>query len=371
MIDTICLLIPRNEMRYLQDIANWELYSKTEQYQKFVRNPSKAEKDTGMYFPRLTGYSRRYSQDANIRIEFSIPKLLYHNNLDELEDKDFPKVVTTLQDRLRRMGVIVIKSVIENASVSSVHFSRNVELTNGYTASYLISEMNKVDLRKSFDFAKTRFMNDGQSLYAHTTSHQMVIYDKIADLKKGKKRAIDKTQTPYQQSLFADLHKDGNKPEILRFEIRLAKKQKMNKVLTDLGYEKNPTFKDIFSSEISQKVVYQYWQKIILERSNGLFTPELSQKEILQIMFLVDKNLKPKKAIYLLGLFKLARDEQGMRQLRSIVSKRVHDRTWYRMKKDMDYASELITKNNLRDWVKGIDERLINYKPYKQNKHEK
>lgn len=332
MIDTICLLIPRSEMRYLQGVSSWDLYAKTDQYKKFVRNPTKAEKDTGMYFPRLTGYSRRFSQDANIRIEFSIPKLLYHNNLDELEDKDFTQVVRTLQSRLQRMGVIVTKPVIETASVSSIHFSKNIELRNNYTASYLISEMNKVDLRMSFDFAKTRFMNDGQSLYAHTTSHQMVIYDKMADLKKGQKRAIDKTQTPYQRNLFVELQKENKDLEIIRFEIRLAKKQKMNKVLIDLGYEKNPTFKSVFSIEMSQSVVYQYWQNIILERSKGLFTPELSIKEILQAMFLVNKKLKPKKAIYLLGLFMLARDEQGMRQLRSLVTKRAHDRTWYRMK---------------------------------------
>jgi hypothetical protein len=181
-------------MMFVDGISSWELYSKTDQYKKFIRNPTKAEKDTGKYFPRLTGYERKFSQEANVRIEFSVPKLLFHNNLDELEDKDFPKVITTLQDRLKRMGVIVTKSVIETASVSSVHFSKNVELKNNYTVSYLISEMNKVDLKKSFDFAKTRFMNDGQSLYAHTTSHQMVIYDKMADLKKGQKRAIDKME---------------------------------------------------------------------------------------------------------------------------------------------------------------------------------
>lgn len=371
MIDTVCLLIPKNEMMFLSGVSSWELYSKTDAYQKFVRNPTKAEKETGKYFPRLTGYKRSFSRDANVRIEFSVPKLLYHNNLDELEDKDFPRVVDVLQDRLKRMGVILTKNVIKSASVSSVHFSRNIELKNGYTASYLISEMNKVDLRKSFDFAKTRFINNGQSLYAHTTSHQMVIYDKIADLKKGQKRAIDKTQTPYQRSLFAEFNKQDNIQEILRFEIRLAKKQKMNKVISDLGFNKNPSFQEVFSSEMSQKVVYDYWQKIILHRSTGLFSLDLSVKEILQAMFLTDKELKPRKAIYLLGLFVLARDAQGMRQLRNMVTKRVHDRTWYRMKDELDYASELITKNNLRDWVKEIDGELKNYKPYKKQDNSK
>ena len=199
MIDTVCLLIPKDKLTVLDlssyGVPRWNLHSKTDQYEKFVKNPSKRDLDSGLYFPRLTGYKRKsYGQEANVRIEFSVPKLLYLNNLDELEDKDFPEVIETLMERLQTMGIVVKKSVLENASVSSVHFSKNIQLEDGYTVCHLISEMNKVNLRKSFDFAKTRFMNDGQSLYAHTTAHQLVIYDKIADLNKDKKRAIDKTR---------------------------------------------------------------------------------------------------------------------------------------------------------------------------------
>ena len=368
MIDTICLLIPKDKMIYIEGIASWELYSKTDQYRKFVRNPSKAEKETGKYFPRLTGYKRQFSQEANVRIEFSVPKLVYLNNLDELEDKDFPLVIDTLQDRLKTMGVVVIKAILQNASVSSVHFSKNILLQDGYTVTHLISEMNKVNLRKSFDFAKTRFMNDGQSLYAHTTSHQFVIYDKVADLKKDKKRAIDKDQTLYQRSLFAEFNKENELQEIIRFEVRLSQKQKMNKVLEDLGYQKNPTFKDVFSTEMSRKVVTDYWKKLIKERNLGLFSISLSLKDILRTMYLANKKLKPNRAIYLLGLFMLGKDENGMRELRSIVEKKSHQRTWYRIVKDMQEASELITKNKLRDWVAQIDKNLDEYKPYKHKK---
>lgn len=368
MIDTICLLIPKDQMRYLSEVASWELYSKTDQYAKFVRNPSRAEKETGKYFPRLTGYKRQFSQEANVRMEFSVPKLLYLNNLEELEDKDFLKVTEALQDRLKTMGVIVTKLVLQNASVSSVHFSKNIVLQDGYTVSHLISEMNKVNLRKSFDFAKTRFINNGESLYAHATSHQLVIYDKVSDLSKDKKRAIDKDQTVYQKSLFAELNKKEEPQEIIRFEIRLSQKQKMNKVLEGLGYQKNPVFKQVFSTEMSKKVVTDYWKKLIKERNLGLFSLAVSVKDILRILFLADNKLKPKQAIYLLGLFLLAKDENGMRQLRTIIAKRSHDRTWYRIAKDMQQASELITKNKLRDWVTQIDRNLDEYKPYKRNK---
>ncbi len=369
MIDTINLLIPKDKMTYLSGVSSWELYSKTGQYEKYVRNPSTLEKETGKYYPRLTGYKRRFSQDANVRLEFSVPKLLYLNNLDELEEKDFPKVIEALQERLRIMGVMVSRIILQNASVSSIHFSKNILLEDGYTANHLISEMNKINLRKSFDFARSRYINDGQSLYAHATSHQLIIYDKVADLRKDKKRAIDKDQPLYQQSLFSELGKAGIF-EILRFEVRLSQKQKMNKVLEDLGYTRNPTFKEVFNTEMSKKVVGGYWKKLIKERNLGLFSISQSVKDVLRTLFLADSELKPKQAIYLLGLFLLARDENGMRQLRTIVSKKSHDRTWYRIAKDMQQASELITKNKLRDWVTQVDRKLEEYKPYRTTKHE-
>ena len=142
----------------------------------------------------------------------------------------------------------------------------------------------------------------------------------------------------------------------------------MNKVLEDLGYQKNPVFKQVFNTEMSKKVVTDYWKKLIKERNLGLFSLSVSIKDILRTLFLADKKLKPKQAIYLLGLFMLAKDENGMRQLRTIIAKRSHDRTWYRIAKDMQEASELITKNKLRDWVTQLDKNLDEYKPYKRKK---
>jgi len=369
MIDTVCLLIPKDKLSMLDPkqtgVLPWSLHSRTEQYDKFVKNPSKKYTDSGSYFPRLTGYRRKgFGQSENVRIEFSVPKLIYLNNLDEVEDSDFKKVIEVLQERLKTMGVIASQKVLQDASVSSVHYSKNILLQDGYTVNYLISEMNKVNLRKSFDFAKTRFINDGQSLSAHTATHQLIIYDKVADLGKDKKRAIDKDQTSFQMDLFSALNRKGL-TEIIRFEVRLSHKQKMGKVLKDFGYSNNPSFRDVFSSEISKKVVGYYWEKLIKERSLGLFSVSFSVKDALQTLFLADKKLKPKQAIYLLGLFVLAKDENGLRQLRSILSKKSHDRTWYRIVGNIRKASELITKNKVRDWVTQLDKKLDDYQPYK------
>ena len=182
MIDTICLLIPRNKILSLDDESKgftWDLISRTKDYDKYVRNPTKLQKESGLYYPRLTGYKRKYRDERNVKIEFSIPKLLYNNNLDEVSEADFPTVIKQLRERLNDMNVKVSEKILATASVSSVHYSKNIILTAGYTVTQIISEINKIDLTKVFDFARARFINEGQSLYLHTSSHEFTIYDAV------------------------------------------------------------------------------------------------------------------------------------------------------------------------------------------------
>ncbi len=364
MVDTICLSIAKHKISFAESLLNLRLNYHITDNKDFIRNPDNLEKETGKYYPRLTGYGRRFNQEACIKIELSLPKLLYLNNLDELEDKDFGKIIKALQERLTEMGIIISKKDIRQAQVSSIHFSKNILLEDGYTCNYLISEMNKVNLNKNLDFAKVRYINDGQSLYAHATSHQFVIYDKISDLNKDKKRAIDKDQTTYQKHLFNKLSKNKVQ-EILRFEVRLTQKAKMNKTLESCGFKKNPLFKDIFKKEISKKVVIGYWQKLIKDKSLGVFSIQTDVKDVFKNLHLANPKIKPKQAIYLLGLYSLARDENGIRQLRTIVAKNSNDRTWYRIAKDLKDSNSIITNNKIRNWVNQIDKNLEDYTPIK------
>src|SRR5262245_14011316 len=58
-----------------------------------VQNPVKSDLQAGRYFPRLTLIKQQIAAAfrLTLRIEFSAPKLLLANNLDELETGDFPR----------------------------------------------------------------------------------------------------------------------------------------------------------------------------------------------------------------------------------------------------------------------------------------
>ena len=102
------------------------------------QNPTPNELKNGIYKPRLTvtkRINRAGSFEIPLKIEFSIPKLLYGNNFDELTDTDFPAVIQKLKVVLRKMGVYLFEKNLINAPVSSVHYSKNISLTD-YTTPY-------------------------------------------------------------------------------------------------------------------------------------------------------------------------------------------------------------------------------------------
>lgn len=371
MIDTVILSLPSNKVTMLdmasRGVSGWDLQSRTRAYEKFVRNPSTRDLESGLYFPRLTSYRRKNGKlqwETNLKIEFSVPKLLYRNNVEELTDEQFPKVIEALRDRLLRMGVAIQETDLKEAEVRVVHYSKNVQLTGGYTSQYVISELNKINLNKRFDLARAKYTNDGQSLYAYTQAHSLVIYDKIADLIRGKKRAIDKEQSPEQLSLFTPLTKRPEPIEILRFEVRLSQKRKLNAVFKKLGFAEDPTFSDAYDTNKSKTVVQHYWDTMIEGNTTLLFAHTPTAKDLIKQVLLTDRKMKVKEAIYRAGLVWSLREGNGMRELRSILAKRANDRTWYRIAKDASDTGTALTKLKPREWYEQIRKAFDDYKPF-------
>lgn len=372
MIDTIIISIPKDKIVNVlypnQTALGWHQQATGSSYSKFVRNPSKKDLESGLYFPRLTGINRKIDGriDAFVKIEFSVPKLIFLNNLDEVEEKDFNLIIETLKDRLLRMGISIPEKYLKYAPVTAVHYSKNILLTNGYTTQFVLTELNKIDVRKSFDLTKTRFMNDGESLCVYANSHSFVAYDKVADLNKDSKRAIDKDQTKYQRSLFDQIDKK-ELYEVIRFEVRLSKKQKMNSLFKKFNFPENPNFEQAFSVSISKAVVSFYWQTLISSNSLFLFSFVIGPKDILKQIFIANPSLKPKQALYFANLVSMTKDGNGTRELRSILKKYSDDRTWYRIKEDIREVTVLLKKVRPRDWFDQIELGLREYQAFKQN----
>ncbi|MBI2596364.1 hypothetical protein HYW46_06545 [Candidatus Daviesbacteria bacterium] len=319
------------------------------------------------YYPRLTVTPRwKGYLEIPLKIEFSVPKLLYGNNLDEVSEDDFERVIEVLQSKLKEMGIRVFPEQLRNALVSAVHYSKNIPLSHFVTASWVISVLSKLDVTKRLELNHRHFKNQGHALYFDCGSYQIVIYDKLKDIGKSKRHAVDKEPTSEQLGLFDFIKKNKIPAEILRIEIRLVQKGKLNSLFTQFGYPANPTFKQIFNSEIARKVLHFYWDFIANEKSLFLLkaTDQDTLKQVIEFQRLNKRKLSTIETLGIAQIIEYSKTN-GLRTLRESLSSFYSDRNWFRQQKYFDLIEKITADKKPYDFVTDIENTLNTLKPYR------
>jgi len=297
------------------------------------QNPIKKEQLAGNYKPRLTltqrfNNARRY--EATLKIELSLPKLMFGNNFDELCDDDFDAVVNRLQEKLKEMGVLVFHVLLKKAPVSAIHYSKNFALTDGSTPYSYIKFIRQANITTRLDTNQTDYRNEGHSFKLHANSYEVSFYDKIKDLEiaksNGAKRAIDRDNA-VQLSLFDQLKK-REFFEVLRMEVRLNRRQKIKPLLKQLGIETELTFEGLFKKEYAKAVLLHYLDYVEQQRPSLLDFQPKTPKDLLAQLTINNPTLKARKILQLYGL-KMAMDGLGMRELRQVLGNKFTQDTWY------------------------------------------
>jgi len=330
-------------------------------YEKYIQNPPKS----GPYGPRLTITARKVDKRLLIplRMEFSIPKLLYGDNVNEVCEADLNKVVARLRKRLKDMGVWVLTKDLEEATVSIVHFAKNILLSGGYTCHLTINELKKLDVSGKLQIGQTDYNNGGHLLRFRCGTYEIVFYDKSYDMGLPETAAFDKEQTPGQLRLLEEW--GPRKPEILRLEARFVKKQKLNAVLKELGFKENPRFKEIFNEKLSQAVLRHYWSFIGTEKYAFMLKFQEEKPDRIIEAILQSGRRSTKESLALLGTALFLR-EHGIRAFKKVVTDRYSSRTWLRrMKKEIAELNKIFKKSTPFGFVKDVESTLREFKPFK------
>ncbi len=294
--------------------------------------------------------------DLVLKVELSLPKLLFGNNVDELCYKDFSLVIKKLVVVLYDMGIATTAESLESAPLSSIHYTKNIPLTDGSTPYYFISKIKEANIKISLDTNQTDYRNDGHSYKWHCNSYEIVFYDKLLDLEKAKKsdkRSIDKDSS-MNHSLFP-LFRKKKKFEILRMEVRLNKRQKIKQLFKTLGIKSDLTLKKMFKPAIAKKVLLYYLDELESKRPSLLDYKSDNEKLLADLVF-YNPELSPTKILQLFGL-KLALKNMSLRELRALFAK-YNQRAWYRLMND---ASK-VKLPNVQHPLDIIREQLIAFK---------
>lgn len=340
MVDTVVLNLPSFTViepdRFTPSLRNIDSDRfGSRPYLTYVQNPTKQELKQGNYKPRLTVTKRaiRGSYSKTLKIEFSIPKLLFGNNFDEVSEGDYSDLIEKLRQKLRDMGIMVFSEQLENARVTTIHYSKNFVFTDYITASSIINELSKVDLTRKLDLNNTHFRNDGHALYYYARSYSIVFYDKVKELHTPEARAVEKDRD-IQLGLFNEFNKDKKPFEVLRMEVRLCNTAKLKSVLRAVGVDdKNITLRALYSLDTAKKVLNLYWDTII----DNLSFIKYSTAEPIDFAESIMKNnpsIGLKSVLCYFGALSLINSE-GTRRVRQLMNDNYSDRTWQRLKRNM------------------------------------
>jgi hypothetical protein len=225
-----------------------------------------------------------------MRVEFSAPKLVFGNNFQELRGSDdLQRVIDALHTALHDMGVEITKAVLKAASVSAIHYSKNILLEKHTPCFLLIQELGKLDLSQKLDLTQTDFRNAGQMVKYHASTYEIALYDKVKDLEQARKYGARRgAETDYecQRNLLKDA---PHLPEVLRFEIRLTSK-KLKPLLKTLKQIDATTLESLFSVGLSRSILLHFWTQI----TDGLYALTIDAKDTTSLIHSI-RTVFPRK----------------------------------------------------------------------------
>lgn len=361
MLDTVALKIKYPDFRVINPhffspafdipkIMNPAVSFGGRRYIKFLKNPSAKENDELRKLPRLTGSVRLAddnTRNCDLVIEFSIPKLLWGQSLQELSDTDFERTVSILVFELRKMGVEVNDTTIRNAMVIRAHFGKNIPLPSPLTAQDALQKLYKADVGRGKHINMRHYDNDGQALYFYASSRNTIFYDKLRDIATPQNKGVDKDKFKQEKLMVLG---SKNQQELLRYEVRFGNQQSLNAFLGDKNILARKvtgiTFKEIFNRNLCQKVLLKDWQDIINGPASQLaLKMDKPPEEIFDaiiISYISSGNKKAhslNRALQDFAVYMLV-NKCGARKVRDRIERHWSKKSWQRLNVKMTKTAE-------------------------------
>jgi hypothetical protein len=323
MIDTIKLVVPfSHRPKWVQENRLQQSLDSTTGIFKATANPSNAYKKMGIYQPRLTYLERptnSHGRTYELAIELSLPKLIYGNNFSELSDNDFIEIVNKLSNTLLdTYGVHIPPLLIEQASVRKIDYSKNIIFTDRTPVSNIVSNMRMADISRVYDVQNTDFKNGGHVYHIHTNSLDVAMYDKVADLKQERvspKRSREKDG--YVQMYILEEIEKRSALTVARLEVRLNGLKKIRNELTAINATCDTTFKEMFSSTISRRILLRHWNNVFDRIPKGLLDSDNAEHLLINDKK-SNENMKLTEALARIG-YAYLRNDKDERYVRNLL----------------------------------------------------
>lgn len=325
---------------------------------------------TDGYLPRIEIFETLNKDRDDVRYilkaEFSVPKLLYGDSLQEVSENDLERVLYAFRKALGGAGIVVESNVIANARVSAVHFCKNVRLPRHIQMQEILEELQRMDISKVVDITKKEFKHGGQSLQIYSGTREWVFYDKVADAMRPKIKRKDKGRIVRERGVI-ERHKLQDQ-EVFRYEYRIKLAQSVERcVNAALGRTPKTAvlFKDLFTPDLCRLAVLNSWRELIQRPENQLAL--LAPSDVLGVLaHIVASALKRggahsmNQALTSYGLVCAIRDH-GAKEVRRVVSVGWNNDHPERLTRKIEAAAELARGLPYSNSISFVDKALEDF----------
>jgi hypothetical protein len=265
------LFVPEITSRKYEDLTPTERTSTFHYLRHFILHPKPSDE----YVPRVEVFESLTEDRQNIfyvlKIEFSVPKMLYWNSLQEVSYTEMNRVFSTLQSALKSVSIEIELDVIAKATVTAIHACKNVPLPKAMNMREIINDLGKMDLGKAYDISDKQYKKGARVLNIHSGTIDWSIYDKVSDCLRPKNKRTDKGHIDQERVIIEQYHLENR--EVFRYEYRIKKNQTVRReVNAILGrpYTIPVIFSDLFTPNLMKSLVLNSWRNIIQRPENQL-----------------------------------------------------------------------------------------------------
>lgn len=255
MLDTVRMIVPYNRIcvtnpkRFgVVDLTAFEGYTE----KSLNNNPTDEDiRDYG-YMPRMTLVSSQHSiknSHKNLYVECSLPKILFGNSIEELDDNDFDEVVSFLGAKMGIMGVDALAEDIKNAYVQRVDCSKNFVIDTNPLI--VINCLSKIKHDSRLKLRRVYYLDGGDSITWNAEKYHLIVYDKLEEVKNGFQFEAGLLNSEYRSGEDIYNYLRSQNKYILRYEVSLQRKK-----LEEFCEKAN--LKDVFKTEFSKNVLSHY-----------------------------------------------------------------------------------------------------------------
>jgi hypothetical protein len=230
------------------------------------------------YKPLTAGYApkiRLMSEDSfyNLRVEVCPAKLIYGNNLYEVETKDFNLFIQKLTEALEFAGIKADPLLLCTAHCYKVDYAK-LFITE-HLPSTVMDIMQRIPCKGHRRKSITTYLDDGKAIYGNLKNRKLKIYDKVAELLQDKSLSQD----------FKDKVAAFN-GSIFRIEYSITRAKEIRRELIGLGLKADVSLDYLFNVDKA---------KLVLQKNIGDILSRMITVDMDNYVANLSKVLKDKK----------------------------------------------------------------------------